>query len=409
MKQGLSVGGFRARFEEANTAWRGRLTGRLIRRAERRRRASSPDYLEFIPPVRDPGVLADLSARVNWYLGNRGVPIFLSGAEGCSPRPSDAPYLDGSLVKDPGWSVRRPLGRRGLVLHQVTPTTVARALFARDVTLASSSFHLWAEPGWFALHERVARTDETRPHEGVGQLLDVGDGRADAFVLATGPSAKLVDPAAVTQSVRITCNSAVRDHELLAALRPTVIAFADRVFHLGPSRYAASFRKDLKTALDETDAIFVTSRDWVGPLLTHMPEIRERLIVVELRQGADWRWPTEREPFVRATGNVLTNLMLPVAFLLADSIAIAGCDGRAATETYFWRHNAKTQYSDDLMQSAFDAHPAFFRDRDYGDYYDQHCAELEALIRAAEAAGKSVTGSTPSHIPALVRRGAPPL
>ena len=88
---------------------------------------------------------------------------------------------------------------------------------------------------------------------------------------------------------------------------------------------------------------------------------------------------------------------------------IAGCDGRSPNETYFWRHNTRTQYSDELMLSAFDTHPAFFRDRDYGDYYESHCASLEDLLATAEAQGKRVVGVTPSHIPALRRRGAPEL
>jgi hypothetical protein len=98
--------------------------------------------------------------------------------------------------------------------------------------------------------------------------------------------------------------------------------------------------------------------------------------------------------------------MLPIAFALTDRVEIAGCDGRVADERYFWHHNARTQYSDELMTSAFDAHPAFFRDRDYADYYEGHCRELEELLTTGEAAGKRSMGVTPSHIPALRQRGA---
>ena len=86
--------------------------------------------------------------------------------------------------------------------------------------------------------------------------------------------------------------------------------------------------------------------------------------------------------------------MIPIAFALADRVEIPGCDGRRPSENYFWRHNARTQYSDELMGSAFEAHPAFFRDRDYGDYYDKHCQQLEEGLATGEAAGKEARHGT---------------
>jgi hypothetical protein len=58
------------------------------------------------------------------------------------------------------------------------------------------------------------------------------------------------------------------------------------------------------------------------------------------------------------------------------------------------------------MQTVFDAHPAFFRDRDYADYYEQVCDDLEALIQFGESHNKVVRAATPSWIPALRARGA---
>ena len=102
----------------------------------------------------------------------------------------------------------------------------------------------------------------------------------------------------------------------------------------------------------------------------------------------------------------MTNLMLPAAFLLSDQIEVAGCDGRNPNENYYWRHNAATQYSDELMQTVFDAHIGFFKFRSYADYYDEHCAQLEEFFQVAEHTGKTVSGITPSHIPALLSRGS---
>jgi hypothetical protein len=110
---------------------------------------------------------------------------------------------------------------------------------------------------------------------------------------------------------------------------------------------------------------------------------------------------------VRPGSSVLTILMLPLALMLADEVSIAGADGRQPTENYFWTHSTKLQYSDAMMQTVFDAHPAFFRDRDYEDFYDTYCEELESLIHVGESAGKIVRGAAPSWIPALQARGAP--
>jgi len=228
------------------------------------------------------------------------------------------------------------------------------------------------------------------------------------LVLATGPSARLVDPESISSEVRISCNSVVRDVDLLRALRPNVICFVDPVFHYGPSRYAAAFRRDLLRAVEETDAVLVTLELWAGLLLAHHPQLAERLVTLRVLKGkAGWPWPTPERMTVRSASSVLTTAMLPIAFALTDRVEIAGCDGRHPSENYFWKHNARTQYSDDLMKSAFDTHPAYFRDRHYGDFYDHYCQQIEELLTAAEDAGKRAIGTTPSYIPALSRRGAP--
>ena len=387
-----------------------RVTWGLQQRALRKAEGKRFDYLEIVPPVADdPAALADVSARINWYLSDRSVPVFMEGASGRAITPEQAPYLDPGLVRDPGWAASRPAGRPLRLVHRYTPKLAAAYLRAPASTrVVDPNFALVDEIAYFHVAQDLAAGDDL-PDAATSsaRLLARAKPGSSAFVLATGPSASMVDPDAVDTDLRVTCNSAVRDHELLEKLKPDVIAFSDRVFHFGPSRYAAAFRRDLRHAFEATDALIVTSRLWARPLLAHMPELAPRVVAIDHRQDVDWRWPTEGDVRVKSTGNVLTNLMLPVAFALADRIEIAGCDGRNPDENYFWKHNAKTQYTDDLMQAAFEAHPAFFADRDYGDYYDDHVVQLEELLVAGERGGKTSTGVTPSHIPALLRRGAP--
>jgi hypothetical protein len=103
------------------------------------------------------------------------------------------------------------------------------------------------------------------------------------------------------------------------------------------------------------------------------------------------------------TGNILTMLMLPVASTLAREICIGGCDGRAdKAQTYFWSHHAPSQIAD-RMDDAKEAHPGFFK-ISYTDYYDQHCATLELLMRQGEQDGRIFRNITTSHVPGLARR-----
>jgi hypothetical protein len=365
----------------------------------------SADYVEFVPAVRDVQEFNDLSTRVSCYLGDVGLPLYLPG-----PRfeldPSSVPYMEPELVRDPGWVSERPDGIPYLLVHRLTPASILQLAIHRGAgaTVVAKDTYFLTEMAYWRVRERLAWPNFPSAEVSLQRLRDHSAGASRSFVLATGPSALTVDLEAIDADVRITCNSAVRDTERLRAFQPTIIAFTDPVFHFGPSRYAAAFRNDLLRAIDICDPLLLCGSDWVSPLLNLLPELEDRLAVVPFRRGGSWRWPTKHDPTVRSTGSVLTNLMLPVALMLTDHVSVAGVDGRQPTENYFWKHGL--QYSDDLMTSVFDAHPAFFRDRDYEDYYEQYCQEIEDFVRIAEKAGKVVQGAAPSWIPAFRRRGA---
>lgn len=366
-----------------------------------------PDYLEFIPGVRSQTEFNDLSTRVATYFGDLDLPLYLAG-----PRfdidPATVPYFDPGLVRDPGWTNVRPDGRRFLIVHRLTPSTVRAYLTSRQPgRVVDTDLHAYSEMEYFAARDDVSWPRYAPAEQALERLQSLAGTSRSAFILATGPSALAVDLKKVDADLRITCNSAVRNMERIREFRPNVIACTDPVFHFGPSRYAAEFRRDLLRAVEEVDALVLSGHDFAGPLLNLVPELHERLVVIPTQQGGPWRWPTDRNPTVRLATSVLTNLMLPVALMLADTISIAGADGRQPTENYFWKHNPSLQYSDELMQTVFDSHPAFFRDRDYEDYYEQHCADIEALIELGESSGKTIVGAAPSWIPALRARGAP--
>jgi len=365
----------------------------------------SPDYVEFAPAVRNAQEFSDLSTRVSCYLGDVDLPLYLPGPR-YSLDPSTVPYMEPELVRDPGWVSARPDGIPYLLVHRVTPASVAHLATHRGAgaTVVDKDVYFLTEMAYWGVRKRLAWPNYPSAEVSLQRLRDRAGDAKTSFVLATGPSALNVDLESVAADVRITCNSAVRDTERLRAFRPTIIAFTDPVFHFGPCRYAAAFRRDLLRAVEICDPLLVCGSDWVSPLLNLLPELEDRLAVLPFRRGGHWRWPSKHDPTVRSTGSVLTNLMLPVALMLTDHVSVAGVDGRQPNENYFWKHGL--QYSDDLMATVFEAHPAFFRDRDYEDHYDHYCQEIEDFLQIAEEAGKVVEGAAPSWITAFRKRGA---
>jgi hypothetical protein len=377
---------------------------RLLKVACKRPVRAFPEYLEFCPAPTNAAQFADLSTRVNTYLGDAGLPLFLPG-----PRfeisPGLVPHFAPELVRDPGWVDERPAGRAFQLVHHLQPGVVRDAVTSRTRSMfVDVNLHAFSEMEYFAARREVSWPTYPPAEVSLDRVSAIRG--ASAFILATGPSALTVDLSAVDADVRITCNSAVRDLDKIKQFRPHIICCTDPVFHFGPSRYAAAFRDDLVRAAEAVDAIVVCGDRFVGPLLGMRPELADRLAVFPQQLGGSWRWPTSRNPTLRLSGNVLTDLMFPLACAVADDVRIAGADGRQPTENYFWQHNQSLQYSDELMRTVFDSHPAFFRDRDYTDYYDQYCSDVEDLAQLAEAHGKTVRAAAPSWIPALVKRGA---
>lgn len=359
------------------------------------------DGFSYCPAPTSAALAGDLRARGAWYLRPTGRPLDLP----LSGEAAGVSYFDDPGKENPEegeGAVRSP----HLLLHSHRPAAVARSLLQRQpVTYVDpDGFNASDIVGYVAVLQEYLSLDEPvgRGCDQLRAALRHEDGKA--FVLCTGPSASTLDFGAVEADVRIVCNSAVRDDEILRKLSPNVITFADPVFHFGPSRYASAFRRDLLRAVELTDAWVVVPQVLGRLLLHHHPELERRTVLLE-HTSRDWTWPgRDHTDSIRPTDNILTLSMLPLAFALAEHIEIAGCDGRAQGERYFWRHSSRLQYSGDLMRSAWAAHPSFFRDRLYRDYYGRHCDETEALIAAGESAGKTVRSLTASHIPALSKR-----
>jgi hypothetical protein len=255
--------------------------------------------------------------------------------------------------------------------------------------------------------DKLALRDESKSRLAVAalELSELGK----AYVFGTGPSLSRAMEFDYSGGVRIVCNSIVRNLELLSHIRPHFITATDFVFHFGPSRYAAEFRRDLVSALEATGAYFLVTEQPAPLLFHHCPEIRERTIAIPLARRHDLRAVLRRvnvqllDNFqVRSLNSVLTLLMLPVASTLADEVYVLGCDGRRLDDKGFWSHHGPAQYTG-LMKTVSDCHPGFFA-IDYPGYYEEYCRQVEAVCAAGEALGKSYASLAPSYVPALANR-----
>ncbi len=227
----------------------------------------------------------------------------------------------------------------------------------------------------------------------------------DCFLLATGPSVENYSRYPMRQALCIASNSSILNRGLMAHAKPKVFVFADPVFHFGVSGYAARFRKECRLFLGEhpQTRVVVPMRYYLL-LKSLWPDFAQRLIGMPWKDRGRFNFQIDGDNFyTRATDNILTLLLLPLATTFAKQIKLIGCDGRKLEEnSYFWGHGRSVQMHEE-MESVRKSHPAFF-EIDYNDYYTLHCDTLQDFIETAEACGYSFRHCGPSHIPVLARR-----
>jgi len=203
-------------------------------------------------------------------------------------------------------------------------------------------------------------------------------------------------------SLNIICNSTIRNKKFLKHIKNIdIVTFADPVFHFGPSDYAKQFRFDLMKIVKKYNPYVIIPNQFVPLMLAHYPELAKNIIGIKLSHN--YNFPSPERFYTKGTANILTLFMVPIASTISDNIFIIGADGREPSEKYFWKHNSQAQY-DDKMESAFIAHPSFFRDRIYTDYYLNHVKTLDAMIHYGENKGKLYGSLTKSFIKPLKKR-----
>ncbi len=253
--------------------------------------------------------------------------------------------------------------------------------------------------------ERDARQEESR--HAYGKWFRQYTGVETACLFLTGPSleAGLSRPLPAN-SLRIICNSLVKNDAFLEKIQPNLLVFADPAFHFGISRYAAAFRDQALKALSRyPDCMCLVPERYLPLLLAHFSQVLSgRIIGMPDEIEVDFNFPEPGQFWVRHTANILTHLMLPIASALAPEIRIYGADGRQPRDAGFWQHNPAAQFGG-LLETIYQAHPSLERDQDIEAYYAAHCANVEQITQKGEReAGRRYISETPSFIPALSSR-----
>ncbi len=263
--------------------------------------------------------------------------------------------------------------------------------------------NIWKDGYYKTFDEKGREQLETISKQNLSALLKLNQTKEKAYCFATGPSFdryKEFDYG--DDCFKVICNSTVKNDIFLEYINgPDVLVFADPVFHFSPCEYSAQFRDHVLAVVKKYEC-FVIVPDMAMPLLlAHYPELEHKLI--GMPSSRKLNIPSIDHFYVHKSSNILTFLMIPIASAVTRKIFIIGADGREPGEKYFWKHSSSVQY-DDLMKTAFETHPSFFRDRDYKDYYKNHCDFLEKLIAYGESNGKQYYSLTASYIPALSKR-----
>lgn len=229
--------------------------------------------------------------------------------------------------------------------------------------------------------------------------------RRRAWVLATGPSIETYASNDYDDSVVIVCNSVVLNDELMQVCKPSILVFADPIFHFGVSQYAGRFREIVQQRLDTTDLVVVVPFKYYPLVVSKFPAHADRIIGVPFEKMPRFNLDLRGSFKVKTTANILTLLLLPLATTFASEVHITGCDGRPLDQDdYFWGHGSSVQIND-KMENIRKVHPGFFN-IDYNEYYFEHCHTLDNLLVQAEREGRRAAHHGMSYIPAL--RDRPP-
>ena len=414
----------------------------------------------YYPAVKDLQTLSDVVNRASWYLPQSlhaqprveiGVPDNLVDTDlGSLPAPItqkryintngsirlireseiDLSKADAILLWDKAQRYSLPVIRNIDRVYVVDPTYY----FSVEAETYQRMYYRTLSPSCLEYYDKLFK-------ENYRNLLNEAGDYDKGYVFGSGPTLEqhALD-FSYDDGFRVICNSIVKNTKLMQHINPHVLVFGDAQHHASPCKYAATFRQ---TVLDKQKefGFYILTKDYFAPLLlAHYPGLKDKIIGIEapgvwdlsLREilrmillrphKIPWfdkipgheeafNFPTIDKFYVRSAGSVLPSYMIPLASAVCKDVYVIGADGRDPNgrkpdETYIWSYSSSCQFDNDLMKTAFETHPAYFRDRPFTEVMDIYCDNYEELIEYGEHAGKKYHSLPPSFIPVLAQRFA---
>lgn len=216
------------------------------------------------------------------------------------------------------------------------------------------------------------------------------------LLLGSGPNLSKFRYEDFLDSDVMICNSLVKNINLLDILKPKYVVFSDPIFHAGPSKYAIKFREDLSKVINKYDPFIISNLRNSHIFSFYIKNLNtDKTIFLPDYEVGKLNYNLDKKFFVNSTNNILTLLMLPVAFNNYEKIFFAGFDGKNPKKNdYFWDHDKSVQYESEL-EGIKTMHPNNF-ERDYDDYFREHNNELDIWIKKAKEQKKELYNLTES-------------
>lgn len=181
-----------------------------------------------------------------------------------------------------------------------------------------------------------------------------------AYIFGTGPSLANATNLNWSNGLRIVSNTIVKDSRLWMHIKPNIIVAGDALYHFGHTEFAICFRRDLKLRLAESDIVFVYPAIFDVLVQREFYMFKDRLIPIPTGKKLKPIINLKKDYGLPQLGNVLNQLLLPLASTFSREIYFWGFDGRSADAKLFWQ-NSKDHFYEEHVESLKVAHPAFFK------------------------------------------------
>jgi hypothetical protein len=211
-------------------------------------------------------------------------------------------------------------------------------------------------------------------------------------LFGTGPSLSEALELDHGDSFNIICNTIIKNRVFTASLDPQILVAADAHFHFSYHRYSARFLGDLMTFLHGSGASFYTFDKFAAFLRRRLPEIADRVFGLPAGRKT-YGFDFDHDFRLFPGDSVLNMFLLPMGSFLGQEVVLNGFTGRAPTDSFFWSHSELHQYTE-LMDDVRKAHPAFFLNRDYGQYANTVDDNIKLRVNAARESGKMMKSAT---------------